>query len=45
MKEVLLPADEKNTDYDLRKIRTLIERCNIVITDRKKSELILFARS
>lgn len=38
VKEVLLPADEKNADYDLRKIRTLVERCNIVITDRKRSE-------
>jgi DNA mismatch repair protein MSH2 len=37
VKEVLLPADDKSTDYDLKKIRTLIERCNIVITDRKKS--------
>lgn len=35
---MLLPADEKNTDYDLRKIRTLVERCNIVITDRKRGE-------
>ncbi|ORY74755.1 DNA mismatch repair protein MSH2 [Leucosporidium creatinivorum] len=38
VKEVLLTADEKNADYDLRKIRTLVERCNIVITDRKRSE-------
>lgn len=42
VKEVLLPADEKASDYDLGKIRTLVERCNIVITDRKKSASIVF---
>ncbi|KAI5480523.1 DNA mismatch repair protein MSH2 [Pseudohyphozyma bogoriensis] len=38
VKEVLLPADDKGTDYELGKIRTLVERCGIVITDRKKTE-------
>ncbi|KAK4052821.1 MSH2 protein [Microbotryomycetes sp. JL201] len=37
VKEILLPADEKGSDYDLKKLRTLVERCNIVATDRKKS--------
>ncbi|KAK4057387.1 MSH2 protein [Microbotryomycetes sp. JL221] len=37
VKEILLPADEKGTDYDLKKIRTLVERCNIVATERKKT--------
>lgn len=37
VKEVLLAADDKGTDYDLKKIRTLIDRCNIVVTDRKRS--------
>lgn len=35
-----MPAEEKTKDYELDKIRTLVERCNIVITDRKKSELL-----
>jgi DNA mismatch repair protein MSH2 len=38
VKEVLLPVDEKGTDYDLKKLRTIVERCNIVTTDRKKCE-------
>ncbi|KAM0786928.1 hypothetical protein ACM66B_002350 [Microbotryomycetes sp. NB124-2] len=37
VKEILLPADDKGSDYDLKKIRTLVERCNIVATDRKRS--------
>lgn len=36
VKEVILPADEKSTDYDLNKIRTVIERCAIVVSDRKR---------
>lgn len=38
VKEVLLPLDEKGSDYDLKKLRTIVERCNIVTTDRKKCE-------
>ncbi|KAK4702829.1 DNA mismatch repair protein MSH2, partial [Phenoliferia sp. Uapishka_3] len=38
VKEVLLPEDGKTSDYDLSKIRMLVDRCNIVVTDRKKSE-------
>ncbi|SGY74910.1 BQ5605_C005g03387 [Microbotryum silenes-dioicae] len=38
VKEVLLPSEDKAADYDLKKIYTLVERCNIVLTDRKKSE-------
>lgn len=30
-------SDEKGTDYNLNKVRSLVERCNIVITDRKRS--------
>ena len=38
VKEVLMPTDDKATDYDSGKIRTIIERCNIVCTDRKRSQ-------
>ncbi|KDE04567.1 DNA mismatch repair protein MSH2 [Microbotryum lychnidis-dioicae p1A1 Lamole] len=38
VKEVLLPSEDKAADYDLKKIYTLVERCNIVLTDRKKNE-------
>ncbi|CAI2183555.1 19637_t:CDS:10, partial [Funneliformis geosporum] len=36
VKECVIPLDEK--DYDLLKLRDIIERCDIVITERKKSE-------
>lgn len=42
VKEVLLMTDEKGTDYDLNKVRSLVERCNIVITDRKRGQSIVF---
>ena len=38
VKECLLPANEKNNDHDLIKLRTLIERCGIVITEVKPSD-------
>ncbi|GAA5986604.1 hypothetical protein JCM11641_005164 [Rhodosporidiobolus odoratus] len=38
VKEVLITAEDKPHEYDLNKLKTLIERCNIVITERKKSE-------
>ncbi|KAM0746141.1 putative DNA mismatch repair protein MSH2 [Meredithblackwellia eburnea MCA 4105] len=38
VKEVLLPEEGKTSDYDMTKLRTIIERCNIVCTDRKKTE-------
>ena len=41
VKEVLLPEEGKTSDYDLSKIRMLIDRCNIVVTDRKKSASFL----
>lgn len=38
VKEVLLPQDDKSTEYDTGKIRTILERCGIVVTDRKKTD-------
>ncbi|GAA6030957.1 hypothetical protein JCM8097_008956 [Rhodosporidiobolus ruineniae] len=40
VKEVLIAAEDKTHEYDLSKLKTLIERCNIVITERKKSEFV-----
>ncbi|GAA5886475.1 hypothetical protein JCM6882_001648 [Rhodosporidiobolus microsporus] len=40
VKEVLITAEDKTHEYDLNKLKTLIERCNIVITERKKSEFV-----
>lgn len=38
VKECLLQADEKNTNYDLTRLRNVLERCNCVITQRKKAD-------
>lgn len=38
IKECLLQADEKRTDHELAKLRTLVERCGVIVTERKASE-------
>ncbi|GJN93057.1 hypothetical protein Rhopal_006102-T1 [Rhodotorula paludigena] len=38
VKEALVVDQDKALEYDLAKLKTLIERCGIVITERKKSE-------
>ncbi|KAF8966003.1 MutS-like protein, partial [Entomortierella lignicola] len=38
VKECLVQADEGQKDYELSKLRTILQRCDIVITERKKSE-------
>lgn len=38
IKECILQADEKRADHELSKLRTLIERCGVIVTDRKSSE-------
>lgn len=38
-KEALVVEQDKALEYDLAKLNTLLERCGIVITPRKKSEL------
>ncbi|GAA5858048.1 hypothetical protein JCM8547_006678 [Rhodosporidiobolus lusitaniae] len=40
VKEVLIAGEDKAQEYDLSKLKTLIERCNIVITERKKNEFV-----
>ncbi|BGO94891.1 hypothetical protein NBRC10512_006153 [Rhodotorula toruloides] len=37
-KECLVVEQDKAHEYDLNKLKTLIERCGVVITERKKSE-------
>ncbi|KAG0000086.1 MutS-like protein [Entomortierella chlamydospora] len=38
VKECLIQADEGQKDYELTKLRTILQHCDIVITERKKSE-------
>ncbi|CAE6337838.1 unnamed protein product [Rhizoctonia solani] len=38
VKECVMQADDKRTDIDLNKLREVIERCNVVLTERKSSE-------
>lgn len=35
---MLIPEEEKTTEVEAQKLRKLIERCNIVFTERKRSE-------
>jgi DNA mismatch repair ATPase MutS len=35
VKECLVQADAKETDYDLAKIRTMLERCGVILTEVK----------
>ncbi|KAG0211697.1 MutS-like protein [Mortierella sp. GBA30] len=38
VKECLIQADEGQKDYELSKVRTILRHCDIVITERKKSD-------
>lgn len=38
IKECLMQADDKRADHELSKLRTLIERCGVIVTERKASE-------
>lgn len=36
VKECVMPSDEQNTDQDLARLRTVVERCGCVVSDIKK---------
>lgn len=38
IKECIMQADEKRADHELGKLRTLVERCGVIVTERKSSE-------
>lgn len=38
VKECIIQADEKNKDYELGKLRALLDRCGIVMTFKKTSD-------
>lgn len=38
IKECVLQTDEKRQDHELAKLRTLVERCSVIVTERKPNE-------
>ncbi|GMK54432.1 hypothetical protein CspeluHIS016_0110180 [Cutaneotrichosporon spelunceum] len=38
IKECVIQADDKRADHELSKLRMLIERCGVIVTERKSSE-------
>ncbi|KDQ06534.1 hypothetical protein BOTBODRAFT_140987 [Botryobasidium botryosum FD-172 SS1] len=38
VKECIIQADEKRLDFDLTKLRDVLDRCSVVISERKNSE-------
>ncbi|KZT61654.1 DNA mismatch repair protein [Calocera cornea HHB12733] len=38
VKECLIQSDEKRTDFDLTKLKGVLDRCNVVITERRTNE-------
>ena len=43
VKECLIPAEGKSADYDMAKLRQVLERCNTVVTERKPGKYIIFS--
>jgi len=39
IKECLIQADDKKADHELTKLKTLVERCNVIVTERRAGEL------
>ncbi|WVR08513.1 hypothetical protein IAU60_005568 [Kwoniella sp. DSM 27419] len=38
IKECLVQQDDKRSDHELTKVKTLIERCGVIVTDRKAAD-------
>lgn len=36
----MIQADDKRKDYDLAKIRTMLERCGVIVTEARPSEFV-----
>jgi DNA mismatch repair protein MSH2 len=41
VKECILQEDQKSVNHELAKLKTLIERCGVIVTERKAGELSL----
>ncbi|ORY29618.1 muts domain V-domain-containing protein [Naematelia encephala] len=40
VKECLLQADDKRADHELAKLRTLVERCGVIVTERRSADFM-----
>jgi DNA mismatch repair protein MSH2 len=40
VKECILQEDQKSVNHELAKLKTLIERCGVIVTERKAGELL-----
>ncbi|WVW80934.1 hypothetical protein I302_102925 [Kwoniella bestiolae CBS 10118] len=38
VKECIMQSDDKKTDHDLSKLKTLVERCGVIVTERKAAD-------
>lgn len=38
VKECLLQGNDKGTDHELAKLKMLVERCGVIVTERKAGE-------
>ncbi|OCF39837.1 DNA mismatch repair protein MSH2 [Kwoniella heveanensis CBS 569] len=38
IKECLVQADDKRSDHELTKLKTLVERCGVIVTDRRAAD-------
>jgi DNA mismatch repair protein MSH2 len=43
VKECIMQGDDKRVDHELTKLRTLVERCGVIVTERKSGESFFLA--
>ena len=43
IKECVMQSNEKRSDHDLTTLRTLVERCGVMVTEQKAGEFSIFS--
>lgn len=43
IKECLIQADDKQADHELSKLRTLVDRCNVIVTERRAGKWLFLS--
>jgi len=41
VKECIMPADEAQKDYELLKLKSVLEKCGVVMTERRRSNCLI----